>query len=79
MRSMMSSTLSVTLIVLVFLAASTGSAHAYIDAGSGAFIFQVLAASLFASLFTIKLFWGKVIRTVATLFTRLRNVTKTHG
>ena len=61
MKSVMSRILSVTLLVLVFLAASTGSAYAYIDAGSGAFIFQVLAASLFASLFTIKLFWGRDI------------------
>ena len=34
-------------------------AHAYLDPGTGSFLIQMLLASLFASLFALKVFWQR--------------------
>jgi len=51
----------------VFLAGS-GTAHAYIDPGSGSYALQVAIATLFGALFSVKVFWHKIKRFVANLF-----------
>lgn len=49
---------------LVFLAAWTlaapGRALAYLDPGTGSYLFQILIAALVGGLFAIKLFWGRI-------------------
>jgi len=35
-------------------------AHAYLDPGTGSYIFQILIAGLIGGLFAIKLFWGRI-------------------
>ena len=35
-------------------------AHAYLDPGTGSYIFQLLLAGLFGAAFAIKLFWAKI-------------------
>lgn len=35
-------------------------AHAYLDPGTGSFIFQILAASFLGAMATIKIWWSKV-------------------
>ena len=35
--------------------------RAYLDPGSGSYIFQILLAGLVGFLFAIKLYWGKII------------------
>lgn len=35
--------------------------RAYLDPGSGSYIFQILLAGLVGSLFAIKLYWGKIV------------------
>lgn len=35
--------------------------RAYLDPGSGSYIFQILLAGLVGSLFAIKLYWRKII------------------
>lgn len=35
-------------------------AHAYLDPGSGSYLFQLAAAALLASMFTTRMYWYKV-------------------
>lgn len=54
---------------MVFLALSfvlLPSANAYVDPGSGSFVFQALIAGLLAAGMAIKVFWRKI----AAFFTR---------
>lgn len=37
-----------------------GQALAYLDAGSGSYLLQMLLAALLGGLYTIKLYWAKV-------------------
>lgn len=43
-------------------------AHAYLDPGSGSYIFQILIASLLGALFAIKVYWIKVLSLFKKLF-----------
>lgn len=62
MSKSLSSILSGALFFLTVSFATGGSAHAYLDGGAASFIFQILGASLFASLFGIKMFWQRVVK-----------------
>jgi hypothetical protein len=35
-------------------------AHAYIDPGTGNYLFQILLTSVFGALFALKIFWTKI-------------------
>lgn len=50
----------VLFIALLTMFLPVRNAHAYIDLGSGSFIFQILIASLLGILFTIKSYWGSI-------------------
>jgi hypothetical protein len=43
------------------------AAHAYIDAGTGSYVLQILAATLLGGLFAVKLYWKKLVTFVRTL------------
>ncbi|MGQ9730137.1 MAG: hypothetical protein ACUVX8_02600 [Candidatus Zipacnadales bacterium] len=45
--------------VLTALGAS-GPAHAYIDPGTGSYLFQLAIAGLLSALFVIRLYWRKL-------------------
>jgi hypothetical protein len=45
--------------VFLLLIAPLG-AHAYIDPGTGSFIFQVIAAAVLGTAFNFKFFWRKI-------------------
>jgi hypothetical protein len=36
------------------------STHAYIDPGTGSYILQIVIAGIAASVFALKMFWGKI-------------------
>ncbi len=59
----------VTLVVLscCLLASTTTGSCAYIDAGTGSYLLQVLAATVFAGLFVVKVFWRNIKEFVAHL------------
>ena len=67
-----------SLIVTVFLLAgfiltvTTKNAHAYIDFGAGSMVLQVLVATFFASLFSIKLFWRRITDSVSRFYAKLK-------
>lgn len=43
-------------------------AHAYLDAGTGSYILQLILAAFFGGLFAIKLFWNKIKNLFKNLF-----------
>lgn len=49
-----------TLFLLYFGMVAVPSAHAYIDPGSGSFIFQVLIGGLLAGAVAVKHFWRRI-------------------
>jgi hypothetical protein len=55
-----------TLFLLYFAVIAVPSANAYIDPGSGSFIFQVLIGGLLAGAVAVKHFWRRIV----SLFTR---------
>jgi hypothetical protein len=50
-----------TLFLLYFGVVSAPSAQAYIDPGSGSFIFQVLIGGLLAGAVAVKHFWRRIV------------------
>lgn len=51
----------------VFLAFPT-DANAYLDPGTGSYLFQILIASLIGAAFAIKIFWKRIAEWVKGLF-----------
>ncbi len=47
---------------LVLHALAAGRAHAYLDPGSGSFIFQMIVAALLSAGVVLKIYWTKVKR-----------------
>ena len=46
------------------------NAFAYLDPGTGSYVFQVLVAAFIGGLFTIKIFWQKIKSFFSNLFSR---------
>jgi hypothetical protein len=38
----------------------TGTAHAYIDPGTGSYLLQILIASLLGAAFALKIYWARI-------------------
>ena len=69
--------LSVLLAAGFFLWINVKQAYAYIDVGAASFFFQILVASAFGALFTLKVFWQRILRQVSRLMTVARGNNKT--
>jgi len=63
---------SVLLLTVAIMAATTGTAHAYIDAGTGSLILQVVLAGFFGSVFALKMFWGRVTGALSRIIDKFR-------
>jgi len=46
--------------VTILLLASTGTAYAYVDPGTGSYVIQLLIAGLAGIAFAIKIYWGRI-------------------
>jgi len=46
---------------LLYFAMAAMPAHAYIDPGSGSFIFQVVVGGLLGAAFAVKTFWRRIL------------------
>jgi hypothetical protein len=55
-----------TLLCLAFLTVSLQPAQAYVDPGSGSFIFQALVGGILAAGLVLKMFWRRIV----SVFTR---------
>ena len=68
--------LSISLLAGFFLMVSIKPAHAYIELGSVGFLFQMLIASAFGVLFTLKVYWRNFVGAISRLLAAVRG-TKT--
>ncbi len=55
--------------VTLLLLTTAGSAHAYLDPGTGSFAIQVLVASAVGALFAVKRFWGAITTAIVVFVT----------
>lgn len=62
------SLLVVCLLAVVFFLAFPSYSHAYLDPGTGSYIFQLLIAGLLGVLFLLKVYWTRVKEFVGSLF-----------
>ena len=60
LRRALSFGLSVFLATAFAVTVQVKMVHAYIDLGTGSFLIQMLLATAFVSLFTIKVFWQRL-------------------
>lgn len=60
----------VLLLATSVLSLATTDAHAYVDPGTGSFLFQMAAAGVLGAIFAIKVFWKNVKDAFARLFGR---------
>lgn len=67
-------TITIIFVLLFFL--FTKSAYAYLDPGSGSFIFQILIATVVGASFAIKLYWRKIKTFFANVSSKGQNVEK---
>jgi len=61
---------SVILFVCAFFVCTGDQAHAYIDPGTGSYLLQFAIGALFALLFAVKAFWGKIREYLSRTFRR---------
>jgi hypothetical protein len=62
--------LSIMMLVVLLQVVFTPPAHAYLDPGTGSYIFQLLIAGAVGLAFVIKVFWGRIKGFFAKLFSR---------
>ena len=60
--------LVIFLFCFLFNIAVSNRAYAYLDLGTGSYIFQMIIAVFIGGLFALKLFWGKVKNFFSNLF-----------
>jgi len=65
-----SSKIAISLFVVLFILFFPRQAHAYLDLGTGSFIFQMLIATSLAALFFLKSYVRKAVKFFAGLFNR---------
>lgn len=71
-RQTISLFISLVLVTAILLAATTGTAHAYIDIATGSFLIQMLVAVGFSSLLAIKIFWQRLVGKASAILSRVR-------
>jgi hypothetical protein len=69
-----SSKIAVSLFVVFIILLFPQRAHAYLDLGTGSFIFQMLIASSLAALYFFKSYVRKVFKALGNLFNRNKAV-----
>jgi len=52
---------SLFFLIVTFLIASERTAAAYLDPGTGSYVFQIIIAGIVGGLFAVKIYWKKLI------------------
>jgi hypothetical protein len=68
-----------TAILVLLILVLSQRAYAYIDPGTGSYMFQMMIAFLVGALFSIKLFWKKIKSHFTDLFARRQRNKKDEG
>lgn len=59
---------SISLLMVVWGLAAPGTVHAYLDPGSGSLLIQLLLGAVLGGVYFVKLYWGKIIQFILSLF-----------
>ena len=60
MYRIISHTITVLLLVLSYLFVVPREAYAYLDPGSGSYIFQIIIGTLLGGVFALKIYWKRI-------------------
>lgn len=63
----------ITLLSLALVFFLRSNAHAYLDPGTGSYIFQVLAATLLGTLFSLRIFWARIKKFIRSILSKKHN------
>jgi len=66
-------TLALFLLITCIIMTLYDEAYAYLDPGTGSFIFQMALAAVLAAAVTMKLWWKKVIMFISGIFSKSQN------
>ena len=68
-------------LTILFVLGSTSDAWAYIDPGTGSYLFQLLIAGGLAGMYTLRRYWHTVKATLSSMFGRASNdsQSRSHG
>lgn len=66
----LSDLLSLFAAVISLLLLIPGQAHAYLDPGTGSYIFQLVLAAIVGALFAVRIFWGRIKSFFQKLFAK---------
>lgn len=58
----------ISVLVFLFCGIFNEKAYAYLDPGTGSYIFQLIIASVIGGLFAIKIFWRNIVSFFKSLF-----------
>jgi hypothetical protein len=65
--------LVISLLVLAFFLASPAPAYAYLDPGTGSYVFQILIAALVGVGFLVKIYWVRIKGLAVRLFSKKKD------
>jgi hypothetical protein len=52
----------------IYIFVLSGDAYAYLDPGTGSYVLQIVIAGIVSALFTIKMFWRRLVDFFSNLF-----------
>lgn len=64
---------AVIVLAIIFSGLLYEPAYAYLDPGTGSYMFQLFIAGVIGGLFAVKLFWRRIVSSIKRLFTGIRN------
>lgn len=71
--------LLITILSILYILLLPKNVYAYIDPGSGSYIFQLIIATLLGMGFAIKIYWRKIFAFFARFFAQKKQDSKDHG
>ncbi len=57
-------------VIIIAAGICVSDAHAYLDPGTGSYVFQVIIAAVLGIIVTIKIYWNKIKFLVSQMFRR---------
>lgn len=73
LKNTRSSQMMIKIIVVVMCCLLPQDASAYLDPGTGSYIFQIIIAGLIAALFFVKLSWRRIKNAIKRIFSKIKN------
>ncbi len=67
-------TVNMLMVIFLLFMITTGDAQAYLDPGTGSFIFQILIAGALGGMLVIKTSWSRIRGVVSRIFSKKEKV-----